>query len=69
MFVIITKKRWKRIVEENRRMRETLARHDELMRNLVRQLNRMEKDTKETTKENRALKAEMRKIKKQNNQR
>jgi hypothetical protein len=69
MFVIITKKRWKRIVEENRRMRETLARHDELMRNLVRQFNRMEKDTKETSKENRALKAEMRKIKKQNNQR
>jgi hypothetical protein len=69
MFVIITKKRWKRIVEENRWMRETLARHDVLMRNLVRQLTRMEKDTKETSKENRALKAEMRKIKKQNNQR
>lgn len=69
MFVIITKKRWKRIVEENRRMRETLARHDELMRNLVRQFNRIEKGTKEASKENRALKAEMRKIKKQNNQR
>lgn len=69
MFVIITKKRWKRIVEENRRMRETLARHDELMRNLVRQFNRIEKGTKETSKENRALKTEMRKIKKQNNQR
>ena len=69
MFVVITKKRWKRIVEENRRMRETLARHDELMRNLVRQFNRMKKETKETSKENRALKAEMRKIKKQNNQR
>lgn len=69
MITIITKKRWKRIVEENRRMRETLARHDELMRNLVRQFNRIEKGSKETSKENRALKAEMREIKKQNNQR
>ena len=52
--------------EENQNMRETLTRYDEVMRNLIRRIDRMEKELDEAEKENRTMKADIKKIQKQN---
>lgn len=66
MITIITTKRWRRMQEENQNMRETLTRYDEVMRNLIRRIDRMEKELDEAEKENRTMKADIKKIQKQN---
>lgn len=66
MITIITTKRWKQMQADNRQMRETIARYDEVMRNLIRRIDRMEKELDEAEKENRTMKADIKKIQKQN---
>ena len=65
MFTIITKKRWKRMLEENRQIRETLSRYDDAMRKLIRRIDRIEKDVAVTAKETRITKNQLKKIEKQ----
>ena len=65
MFVIITKKRWKRMLEENRLIRETLSRYDDAMRKLIRRIDRIEKDVAVTAKETRIAKNQLKIIEKQ----
>lgn len=42
MITIITRKRWQRLVEENRRLREEVAVHGEALKELRKKTRRME---------------------------
>lgn len=63
MITIIGKKKWRKLVDDQQRTREALARYDDVTRNLVRRISRLEKDIAKMAKENRALKSEIRKLK------
>ena len=66
MITIITTKRWKRIQEDNRQMHQTLTQYDDAIRKLIRRIDRIEKAIADITRENRIMRAELRKIEKQN---
>lgn len=63
MITIIGKKKWRKLMDDHQRTREALARYDDVARNLVRRISRLEKDIAKMAKENRALKSEIRKLK------
>ena len=66
MITIITTKRWKRIQEDNQQMHQTLTQYDDAIRKLIRRIDRIEKAVTDITRENRIMRAELRKIEKQN---
>ena len=63
MITIISKKKWRKLMDDQQRTREALIRYDDVMRNLVRRIGRLEKDIAKMAKENRALKSELKKLK------
>jgi regulator of replication initiation timing len=63
MITIIGKKKWRKLMDDQQRTRDALARYDDVTRNLVRRIGRLEKDIAKMAKENRALKSEIRKLK------
>lgn len=63
MITIIGKKKWRKLMADQQRTREALARYDDVTRNLVRRIGRLEKDLAKMAKENRALKSEIKKLK------
>jgi cell division protein FtsB len=63
MITIIGKKKWRKLMDDQQRTREALARYDDVTRNLVRRISRLEKDIAKMAKENRALKSEIKKLK------
>ena len=66
MITIITTKRWKRMQEDNQQMHQTLTQYDDAIRKLIRRIDRIEKAVTDITRENRIMRAELRKIEKQN---
>ena len=66
MITIITPKRWKRMQEDNRQMHQTLTQYDDAIRKLIRRIDRIEKAVADINRENRIIRAELRKIEKQN---
>ena len=66
MITIITTKRWKRMQEDNQQMHQTLTQYDDAIRKLIRRIDRIEKAIADITRENRIMRAELRKIEKQN---
>lgn len=66
MITIITTKRWKRLQEDNQQMHQTLTQYDDAIRKLIRRIDRIEKAVADITRENRIMRAELRKIEKQN---
>ena len=66
MITIITTKRWKRMQEDNRQMHQTLTQYDDAIRKLIRRIDRIEKAVADINRENRIIRAELRKIEKQN---
>ena len=66
MITIITTKRWKRMQEDNQQMHQTLTQYDDAIRKLIRRIDRIEKAVADITRENRIMRAELRKIEKQN---
>ena len=63
MISIIGKKKWRKLMDDQQRTREALARYDDVTRNLVRRISRLEKDIAKMAKENQALKSEIKKLK------
>ena len=63
MIIIIGKKKWRKLMDDQQRTREALIRYDDVTRNLVRRIIRLEKDIAKMAKENRALKSEIKKLK------
>lgn len=63
MITIIGKKKWRKLMDDQQRTREALARYDDVTRNLVRRIGRLEKDIAKMAKENQALKSEIKKLK------
>lgn len=63
MITIIGKKKWRKLMDDQQRTREALIRYDDVARNLVRRISRLEKDIAKMAKENRALKSEIKKLK------
>ena len=63
MITIICKKKWRKLMDDQQRTREALARYDDVARNLVRRIGRLEKDIAKMAKENQALKSEIKKLK------
>lgn len=62
MITIITSKRWKRLQADNERMREELARYDDVVKNLVSRVAKLEKAVSAAKKDSRATKADVKKI-------
>lgn len=63
MITIISKKKWRKLMDDQQRTRDALVRYDDVTRNLVRRMGRLEKDIAKMAKENRALKSELKKLK------
>lgn len=63
MITIIGKKKWRKLMDDQQRTRDALVRYDDVTRNLVRRMGRLEKDIAKMAKENRALKSELKKLK------
>ncbi len=63
MITIIGKKKWRKLMDDQQRTRDALARYDDVARNLVRRIGRLEKDIAKMAKENQALKSAIKKLK------
>ena len=64
MITIITRKRWRQMLEECQRMQNLINSHIASTNDLLLKLRRMEKTLNEALRENRALRAEIKKMKK-----